>query len=154
MDKEKTYWNNNGRFQKEYDHAFETLVPTSGLCDTLEGELIRAVSRIYYDYYNNGFGNNWSGALEFLKEYGSISAKDYSVLREYSQGRVFGDRSDYFDGSVAETLESMVDDVVSKVNSTETHSKNPCDMFDLQLPDDFGDEDDFWDDEDDFGDEE
>lgn len=44
--------------ETQYKVLYERLVPESGKCETLEGELLRAVSRIYYDYTNNGFGNN------------------------------------------------------------------------------------------------
>ena len=59
MEKLKTkhgnsYWNENGAYQKEYDELYEKLVPRSGEADTVHGEMIRAISRITYDYFNNG----------------------------------------------------------------------------------------------------
>lgn len=146
---DKTYWSSNGKFQKDYDRLYEKLVPQSGKCETLEGELLRAASRISHDFYNNGFGNNWSGALEFLKKYGPIKARDYEVLREYSQGRIVHATFDEND-EVMKVVESVVDTVVLHVATTLAFSKNPCDMFDLQLEDDYG-----YDEEDeDYGDEE
>lgn len=38
----------------DYDVFYEKLVPSSGPADTLEGELLRAVSKISYRYYNDG----------------------------------------------------------------------------------------------------
>jgi hypothetical protein len=49
-----SYWNNTGVYQQEYDRLYKELVPNSGSADTLRGELIRAISRISYDWYNNG----------------------------------------------------------------------------------------------------
>jgi len=49
-----SYWNENGAYQKEYDELYEKLVPIRGEADTVHGEMIRAVSRISYDYFNNG----------------------------------------------------------------------------------------------------
>lgn len=53
----KSYWNRNGKYQADYDKLYDTLVPASGMTDTLFGEVVRAVSRLSYEYYNNGNGN-------------------------------------------------------------------------------------------------
>ena len=50
----KSYWNNNGVYQEQYDKLYESLVPSSGESDTVHGEMLRAVSRLFYDYCNNG----------------------------------------------------------------------------------------------------
>ena len=50
----KTYWNEQGIYQEEYNKLYEQLVPSSGSAKTLNGELIRAISRLSYDYFNNG----------------------------------------------------------------------------------------------------
>jgi len=50
----KTYWNNGGKHQKDYDILMEALVPHEGKAKTREGEVLRAVTNITYDYYNNG----------------------------------------------------------------------------------------------------
>ena len=50
----KSYWNNNGAYQKEYDELYGKMVPSSGAAETLHGELIRAISRLFYEYCNNG----------------------------------------------------------------------------------------------------
>lgn len=47
------YWNKNGAYQKELDELY-ALVPDSGCADSLAGELVRAVNRLYYDFCNNG----------------------------------------------------------------------------------------------------
>ena len=48
------YWGANGVYQKEYDQLYESLVPSSGDAPTTHGEMIRAISRLYYDFCNNG----------------------------------------------------------------------------------------------------
>lgn len=50
----KSYWYNSGAYQKEYDELYKKLVPSQGEAETLNGELIRSASRLYYDYCNNG----------------------------------------------------------------------------------------------------
>jgi hypothetical protein len=49
-----SYWDENGKYQKEYDTLFDKLVPTSGRAKTNDGNIIRALSCLWYDYCNNG----------------------------------------------------------------------------------------------------
>jgi hypothetical protein len=51
---EGSYWNHNGAYQEDGDRLFEELVPASGAAATLNGELIRGINRLYYEYLNNG----------------------------------------------------------------------------------------------------
>jgi len=39
---------------EQWDELFKKLVPLVGKCDTVEGELIRAASKVIYRYYNDG----------------------------------------------------------------------------------------------------
>lgn len=50
----KSYWNDNGAYQEEYDVFYKELVPSRGEADTIHGEMIRATSRLLYDFCNNG----------------------------------------------------------------------------------------------------
>jgi len=64
------FWDQTHPLTKTAETLFEKLVPTMGHCDSLQGELLRASSKISYDWYNNGWGcNNWSGAVVFLRKY-------------------------------------------------------------------------------------
>jgi len=54
-----SYWDHKGKYQKEYDAAWEALIPASGEADDGLPEALRAISRVGYDYYNNGFCNLW-----------------------------------------------------------------------------------------------
>ena len=51
---ENTYWNNQGKFQKQYDYYYNKLVPPEGDADNSIGNLIRIVSKIYYRKFNDG----------------------------------------------------------------------------------------------------
>jgi hypothetical protein len=57
----KSYWDENGAYQKEYDELYTQLVPDSGEANTVHGEMIRCVSRLFYDYCNNGNCNVLDG---------------------------------------------------------------------------------------------
>lgn len=52
-----SYWAKTGKYQKEYEEMYDELVPNEGPAETVKGELIRAVSRLYYEEYNNGNTN-------------------------------------------------------------------------------------------------
>ena len=47
-----TYWNNNGAYSKELLELYTKLVPDIGDAQTVHGELVRAVSRLGYEYYS------------------------------------------------------------------------------------------------------
>ena len=49
----KIYWNNSGKYQKEYDELKEH-VPQWGESDNAAIEAVRRIGNVYYDLYNNG----------------------------------------------------------------------------------------------------
>lgn len=51
------YWYNKGAMQTEMDRLTEKFVPFTGRSNNLNGEVIRSVNRLYYEYCNNGNGN-------------------------------------------------------------------------------------------------
>jgi hypothetical protein len=54
-----SYWDNTGKYQTEYNKAWKQLIPVSGEAEDGWPEALRAISRVGYDYYNNGFCNLW-----------------------------------------------------------------------------------------------
>ncbi len=54
-----SYWNNEGNYQAQYNKAWKQLIPAQGEAEDGLPEALRAISRIGYDYYNNGFCNLW-----------------------------------------------------------------------------------------------
>ena len=59
VDISQAYWDNNGKYQEQYNKAWKQLIPASGEAKDGLPEALRAISRIGYDYYNNGFCNLW-----------------------------------------------------------------------------------------------
>lgn len=59
VDTSGTYWDNEGKYQEQYTKAWEQLIPLQGEAEDGWPELLRCISRIGYDYYNNGFCNLW-----------------------------------------------------------------------------------------------
>ena len=69
---EGKYWDQSSPYAAEQQDFWDELVPDSGEAETLQGELLRMISRIQYDYYNNGFGNNKEGEARFLDEHSNL----------------------------------------------------------------------------------
>ena len=65
-----SYWDNDGKYQAQYDLAWKQLIPASGEADDGLPEALRAISRIGYDYYNNGFCNLWREYEDFDHRWG------------------------------------------------------------------------------------
>ena len=106
---ENTYWNGTGQYQSQFDE-FIQLMPGSGNSDVVAGELIRAANRLAYDFYNNGMGNNTSGAINFLDHYCVLDADNtnvYGRIYEYTRGRIHQGRCEGSDLQTA--IESMMD---------------------------------------------
>ena len=72
-----------------FERIWEELVPREGNAATVAGEMIRAAGRLRYDFYNNGMGNNTSGALKFLREKGAIDKELFDYVLPYTTGRLY-----------------------------------------------------------------
>jgi len=129
---ESTYWNQKGKYQAEYNRMAEELMPAMGECETVAGELIRSVSRLGYDLYNNGMGNNTSGALNFLREKGAIDRGTYDAIYPYTRGALYHGR--YEGDSLQVAIERSVDMTVEMIlkNPVLLTMKNTEDMFDYE----------------------
>jgi hypothetical protein len=128
---ENTYWNGQGKFQAGYNELVK-LMPGSGRADTVAGEMIRAVSRLGYDFYNNGMGNNTSGAANFLREKGALDPKTYETIYEYTRGQLY--RGRYNGDSLQLAIERATDMTVEMItrNPVLITMSNTEDMFDFE----------------------
>ena len=140
---EKTYWNSNGTFQATYQELYAALVPNSGSCANLEGELLRASCKLYYDYYNNGMCNNTSGPARFISRFfDQINAPEnvQTALREiYLESNTGG----YTDINLENQLELLADFIIAYVaGKNGEYQAFSGDMWDLSEPDNYDDEDD------------
>jgi len=143
------YWNTKGTFQTEYNQLREVLVPSFGPCDTVEGELLRAINSIYYDAYNNGFRNNRSGPFNYLTQMMRELDEDPETLKtvgEFEESLVHKVNQGYcsrVSESVGNTMDQMVDLVVNYVLSKNgDYTPNKIDMLELQEETIYPDEDD------------
>lgn len=129
------FWSGTHPDAARYSALAEELIPDSDNCDTLEGEFLRAATRIHYDLFNNGWGcNNWSGAVGFLKTYIEHLPKlDMALLdkvEEYSHGEPVphGNKEWYTAQQIIVT--AICEGVIQSI--TDVRTPNTVDMFDFQ----------------------
>lgn len=108
------YWNNLGKYQSDYN-ALKEIVPKTGIAGTVEGEMMRAIGRVYYDYYQNGLKSNTSGAVNYLfncdiKYNIGLASVLFDIRLECNTGTVTGQNLDM-------AMERMVDRVVCYVKA-------------------------------------
>ena len=85
------YWDSDtGKYAKEYSKLYDEFVPDSGCSKYVIGEFIRIVSRILYEYYNNG----------------NINARDIQYEEECYDTEVWDDESqEYYTEEECEEVE-------------------------------------------------
>ena len=130
---ENTYWNRKGRYQAEFDEIIK-LMPMVGNSEVLAGELIRAANRLAYDFYNNGMGNNTSGAINFLAHHGAVDPGVRDVIKPWTTGRIYN--GDYEGDSLQLAIEAMIDSTVEMIvrNPQLMTIKNTDDIFNYEDP--------------------
>ena len=124
-----------------FERIWEELVPREGNAATVAGEMVRAAGRLRYDFYNNGMGNNTSGALKFLREKGAIDKELFEYVLPYTTGRLYqGDyHGDFFHVAIDRIVE-MTTKMVT-FNPQLMTMENTEDMFDYEDPFDWDNED-------------
>ena len=76
-DKPDTYFQGTGQLQKEYDALYAELVPSQGKADTVEGEVLRAASKIVYRHHRNDGDEFNQASFDQLKPYiGHVTSYD------------------------------------------------------------------------------
>ena len=131
---QNTYWNKQGAYQADLDRMCDQLIPMMGKCETVAGEMLRAASRLGYDLYNNGMGNNTSGAVNFLLAKGVIDAEMHETIHEYTRGLLYDGR--YEGDSFQVAIERMIDRTVEHIleHPELVTAENTEDMFDYEEP--------------------
>lgn len=138
------FWDQEHPLSTKYNTLFEELVPVMGKSDTLQGELIRAVSKINYDWFNNGWGcNNWSGAVVFLQDNinfltqnrGEVESKEFIDALRNVKYFSHGERVTISDERADELVTVIAAFVVQSVIDNPLPIDNEVDMLDLGEPD-------------------
>jgi hypothetical protein len=140
-----TYWGNAGKYEAEAA-VLATLVPMQDHCATFKGEVWRAATKIYYDYYNNGWGNTWKAPAAFLITHVDLPESVITALYDHANGNMH-------DNDCNTEIELMIDAVIEQLRDVEDRP-NVVDMWefeaDWEMDRKFEEEqiyeDDFWDD--------
>ena len=114
----KSYWNREGAYDKEYQEMYDRLVPSSGSSETLFGELIRAISRLSYDYYNNGNCNAADVSYTEEEGYEDEETGEWIVEREEEQEVSISEFYKNFIDLIGDTLERSDDPNLKGFNRT------------------------------------
>lgn len=145
---ENRYWNSTGKHQAAYEELCK-LVPSSGPAGTVEGEMLRAVTRLYYDYYNNGFCNNTSGAVNYLTRCDELFNLDIAEELEIVEPEC--NTPYYTNLPLAGPLETIADVVIEYVISKDgLYTESGDNLFDYADPDATDDDDTYDFDDDDY----
>jgi hypothetical protein len=143
-----TYWNSNGKHQAAYQELSK-MVPSSGPAGTVEGEMLRAVTRLYYDFYNNGMVNNTSGAVNYLTRCDELFNLDIAEELEIVEPEC--NTPHYTNLPLAGPLETIADVVIEYVISKDgLYTESGDNLFDYADPDATDDDDTYDFDDDDY----
>ena len=119
---EPRYWGNKGKYQEKYDTLWEELVPDEGRASTQHGELLRLISKVYYDRYNNGFGNGpFKRVDQYLKKYSDgiksnmPNPKDFDTFMKHFRDINYGEEIVRRDWEGDRYLEEVCDGVVAYI---------------------------------------
>ena len=136
-----------GDLEKRNESLYDKLVPGMGKADTQEGEMLRAINRIIYRYYNDGD--------EYFRGYGTETAGPaHSFLVNANTGvrsameKIFGDGTNY-----EETIQDALEHILSHIEAKQgKYTPNTEDMFsyEAEFEDEEDYEDDYYDEEDEY----
>ena len=146
-----------GTLEKRNNVLFDKLVPGSGNSDTIEGEMLRAINRIVYRFYNDGdffyrgYGAETAGpAHSFLINSNAIpfdiQSTLTSIFNKIMKGS--GDEEQLYERGIKMALEQILDYIEGK-NGEYTKSDEDMFNYESEYEDDEEDYDDYYDEEDD-----
>lgn len=121
--------------EKRIEILFDELVPSKGKCDSVAGEMVRAVSRIVYRFWNDGdkigvdYGNETCNApARYLKNYGNAEVS--TLIND-----MWGMYNDDIYETCCDKLCGLVADQIE--NDSSLREKETEDMFDYFRRDDY-----------------
>ena len=111
-----TYWNEKGKYEKEYGKFWKKLVPGQGEAETQHGELLRSISRVYYRFFNDG-----DKIPDMLDDF---VASDHPAYDEINYVNFYAGRNNLDikleEGITAEDLDKIMDVIIEHIIKKET----------------------------------
>jgi len=108
---EPKYWNNVGKYQKEYDIISDILVPSKGNANTKQGQLLLCVGNIYHERYNNGWGNRISHYTAYIRKYCKAKKLDIKITKQMTMKE--------FDQAVDKVMKHLLKTVVEPLGKND-----------------------------------
>lgn len=146
------YTNNWGGLNKADDEFFTEMydkyVPGRGKADTIGGEILRAISRIVYKFYNDGDTTTHYYSCVYNDSYGAEKFL-YKYVPKYEISRGITDDEEY-EMKIAKNLKFVVDylrntpelfEVKNVINYQDLSPREDNDIFDDEYVDDDYEED-------------
>ena len=144
-----------GTLEKRNNILFDKLVPGSGAAETVEGELMRAINRLVYRWYNDGdyfykgYGAETAGpAHSFLVNSNQIPFDLQSTLTSTFNKAIDAPEEGY-ERLIKFALEKVVDHVEATPEDEYTPLKQEMFDFESEFEDEEVYDDDYYDEEDD-----
>ena len=128
------------------DVLFEELVPLSGKCDSLAGEIIRAASRIGYRFFNDGDQLGIGYGKETCNAAGRFLIKRTNEKIADIVSGMFGLYSEEkYENRLKDLLDAVVEHVEGNPDLRQTETEDMFDYFDKDEDvDDYEDEEEEW----------
>ena len=128
------------------DVLFEELVPLSGKCDSLAGEIIRAASRIGYRFFNDGDQLGIGYGKETCNAAGRFLIKRTNERIADIVSDMFGLYSEEkYENKLKDMLDAVVEHVEGNPELRQTETEDMFDYFDKDEDvDDYEDEEEEW----------
>jgi hypothetical protein len=105
-----TYWNDKGKYQKEYDLLSEIMIPMRGDSATKQGQLLRAISNFYHERYNNGHCNPIGVYTKYIRKYcashGLMKVHVFLKMSDKALDKTVDEIVKHLMGTVQEPLEA------------------------------------------------
>ena len=152
VEKNKVSAKASRKIDDELEALFDELVPPMGKADTVAGEIVRALMRIMYRYYNDGDRIDIDYGRETCNPAARyLMANTNSTIKRYIEDKLWGNFF-YKEKELNHLAELVIDYIEDHPNLRDKN--NSEDMFDYADPiedvDYDDEEDDYWDDEDDW----
>jgi len=128
------------------DVLFEELVPLSGKCDSLAGEIIRAASRIGYRFFNDGDQLGIGYGKETCNAAGRFLIKRTNEKIADIVSGMFGLYSEEkYENRLKDLLDAVVEHVEGNPDLRQAETEDMFDYFDKDEDvDDYEDEEEEW----------
>ena len=113
------------------------LLPNKGKAETLEGELLRAINRIVYRFFNDGdvffegYGKETCGpAVDFLSD-------------KFLLNSTFKELENQDNETYSKAIINILENIINHIEKKEQLTKSNIDMYDYYNPDKHNDNDDY-----------